>query len=119
MPAGLDPPTAARLARICALFSSDVSGERSAAAWQAHKLLTAAGLDWHDVFAPAAPVRVEPAPPSSAAHIGAARWALQFHERLTDRERKFLADIGRCRRISAKQAAWLADILRQLRGGGG
>ncbi len=51
--------------------------------------------------------------------IAEARWALQFHDRLTAWERKFLADIGRYHRISAKQAAALDGIVRRLREGRG
>ncbi len=69
MRTALDPSVAAKLARICALFSSDVSGERGAAAWQADKPLKA-------------------------------------------------ADLARCRRITIRQSAALAGILRQLRRNG-
>ncbi len=118
MPGGLDPSVATKLAKICGLLGSAHDGERSAAAYQATRLLQAHGYSWQDVFAVApAPALSQPA--AHAPQVAEAQWALQFHERLTDRERKFLADIGRCRRISAKQAAWLADIVRELRGAGG
>jgi hypothetical protein len=107
----LDPSVIGKLSKIAGLFGSDHDGERSAAAWQATRLLQAHGLTWADVFAPPPTVRL----PVRAPHVAGVQWALQFQDRLTDRECKFLVDIGRCRRISAKQTAWLGDILRKLR----
>ncbi len=117
MRTALDPLVAAKLARICALFSSDVSGERGAAAWQADKLLKAAGLDWTDVFAPAPAVAWSPAPTSGAPapHVAEARWALRFQDRLNAWEQQFLADLARRRRITIKQSAVLDGILHKLR----
>ncbi len=115
----LDPAVRSRLAKVVGLLGSDHDGERSAAAYQATRLLQAHGYSWQDVFA-AGPAPVPPPlAQAPAPHVAEAQWALRFQDRLTDRERRFLADIGRCRRISAKQAAWLADIVRGLRGGNG
>ena len=111
---GLDPSVVARLSKIAGLLGSDHDGERSTAAWHATKLLQAHGLCWADVFAPALP---PPQPSLRAPHVAVAQWALQFHNRLTPWERKFLADIGRCHRISAKQAAALDGIVAKLRMG--
>ncbi len=113
---GLDPAVAARLAKIAALLSSSHDGEVVAAAAKATMLLRAHGLAWQDVFTPEL---APPQPPLRAPHSAQVQWALGFPGRLTDRERKFLADIGRCRRISAKQAAWLDGIVHKLRQGGG
>ncbi len=116
---GLDPAVATKLTKVLSLLGSDHAGERSAAAWHATRLLKANGLSWDDLFVPvSAPPPLAP-PPMRAPHVADALWASQFPDRLTAWERKFLADIGRCHRISAKQAAWLADIVRELRGGNG
>ncbi len=114
-----DPSTVNRLAKVTARLASSFDGERTTAAAVASRLLADLGLGWQDLVA-----RAFQAPPSAPAlppqvpHAAAVRWASQYKDRLTDRERKFLADIGRCRRISAKQAAWLADIVAKLRQGG-
>ena len=44
------PAEAERLAKICALFSSNHMGERAAAAHKADQLIRAAGLTWPDVL---------------------------------------------------------------------
>lgn len=110
MPGSLDPSVVAKPAKIRGLLGSAHDGGRSAAAWQATRLLQARGLSWADVFAPPP----TPQRPPHAPHTVEAQWALRFYGRLTSRERKFLADIGRCRRIGAKQAAALDGILRKL-----
>ena len=111
----LDTSVATKLAKIAGLLGSDQDGERSAAAWHATKLLQAHGLSWLDVFTPALP---PPQPPLHAPHVAAVQWALQFPDRLSPWERRFLADIGRRYRLSAKQAAALDGIVAKLRMGG-
>ena len=110
----LNPSVAAKLAKICGLLGSDQDGERSAAAWQATRLLRTQGLSWADVFTPALP------PPQAvhASHIAKAQWAQQFSARLSPWERSFLADISRRHRLTMKQAAALDGILLKLRQGG-
>ena len=121
----LNPSLATKLAKICGLLGSDHDGERSAAAWQATRLLRAQGLSWADVFAPALP----PPPrhpvyagPSYAApmtrHAAKVRHAQRYPERLTDWEASFLADLGRCRSLSTKQAAALGRIVAKMPPGG-
>jgi hypothetical protein len=82
-----------RLAKICGLFSSDKLGERAAAAWQADRLVRAAGLTWCDLLAPTlpAPDRVhDPRVCMTAAEI------LKHHSHdLTDWERQFLKSLAR------------------------
>ena len=111
----LDPSVVARLSKIAGLFGSDHGGERSAAAWQATRLLQAHGLTWADVFAPAQSVR----PAAQAPHVAEAQWALTFHDRLTAWERKFLADIIGRRRLTARQEKVLHDVLDKVRRSGG
>lgn len=41
-----------RLAKICGLFGSDLPGERSSAAYKAHRFLLSKGVDWFDALAP-------------------------------------------------------------------
>jgi hypothetical protein len=106
-----DPSVVARLSKIAGLFGSDHGGERSAAAWQATRLLQAHGLTWADVFAPAQSAR----PAAQAPHVAEAQWALRFKDRLNAWEQQFLAGLARRRRITAKQAAVLDGIVRKLR----
>ena len=112
---GLNPAVATKLAKVCGLLGSDHDGERSTAAWHATKLLQAQGMTWADVFAPALP---PPQPTLHAPHVAAVQWALQFPDRLTAWECRFLADIGRRTRLTTKQAAKLDGIVHKLRGGG-
>ena len=115
----LHPRAADRLTKLCGLLTSSHDGERANAAALASRLLTDCGLTWADLVARAFQAPQPPAQlPPHAQHIRDVQWALRFQNRLTDRERKFLTDIGRCRRISAKQAAWLDGIVRKLGGGG-
>jgi hypothetical protein len=89
-------------------------------------LLRTQGLRWEDVFTPALP-----APPQRPVYRGPAhqapmmphaakvRHALRYPERLTPWEVKFLADLGRYRSLSLKQAAALDRILAKMPLAGG
>lgn len=112
---GLDPAVAAKLTKVCGLLASDLDGERSAAAWQATKILRSHGLTWADVLQPALPapspvVRVRQPP-----HSAAVQFALQHAARLSAWERQFLQDIARRWQLSPKQADILNRIVFQLR----
>lgn len=124
MPGSLDPTTATRLAKICGLLGSDQDGERSAAAWQATKLLRSQGLTWTDVFTPALPPPSRPQPRPAyqhptyhtpvAVHVAKAEWAQRFPDRLTPWEAKFLADLRLRRSLTPKQASVLDGILAKM-----
>lgn len=110
----LDPAVASKLTKVCGLLGSDHDGERAAAAWQATRLLRQAGLTWADLFAPVPPPRTRAAAPVRAPHAARVQWALGFQDRLTPWESGFLRDISRRRRLSARQAAMLETIVREL-----
>ncbi len=115
MPHGLDPSVAAKLSKVCGMLGSEHDGERAAAAAKASMLLRAHGLSWADVFAPAAPVLMEPEP-APPPHAALARAALERAALLDEWQRNFLGSISRQRRpLSVKQRAALDGILRQLR----
>ncbi|WP_120010412.1 hypothetical protein [Teichococcus vastitatis] len=120
---GLDPAVASKLVKICGLLGSDQEGERSAAAWQATRLLQKHGMSWQDVFAasplpPPSPPQPSPAPQRASrpswGHVSKVHWALGFRSRLTPWEGAFLQEIGRRPRISAKQIEVLDGIIRKL-----
>jgi hypothetical protein len=122
----LDPSIATKLAKICSLLGSHHDGERSAAAHAATKLLRAQGLSWEDVFTPALPappqwpVHREPTYQASVmSHAAKVRHARRYPERLTNWEVTFLADLGRCRSLSPKQAVALDRIMAKVPLAGG
>ena len=74
----LPPATATRLAKVCGLLGSDHDGERASAAYQATKILRAAGMTWADIVAPARPAAPPPRSPNyGPPHAAAATAALQ------------------------------------------
>ena len=105
----LDPSVAAKLAKICGLLGSDHDGERSAAAWQATRLLQAHGLTWTSVFAPAPPPpRPRVDPQTRATWLlsigGLSLWEIEFLNGI----------VGRKRPLFPRQAAKLHEITERI-----
>ncbi len=98
-----------RLAKICSLFSSDVMGERAAAAHKANQIVTAAGLSWQEVFQPVSPTYRPTDPRPRAMTPGE---VLARHgDRLTDWETRFLVSLMRWRKgWTPKQRARFEEI---------
>src|SRR3954469_13533270 len=114
----LPPEAAAKLAKVCGMLGSDHDGERSAAAWQATRILRLHGKTWSDLF-PAERQAPEPRRASNApSHVAATTAALQHLGHLTAWELRFLRDIARRSRLSPKQATTLDGIMRKLRAAG-
>ena len=112
----LPPAAAAKFAKVCGLLGSDHDGERSTAAYQATKILRANGMTWADIVAPARPAAPPPRSPNyGPPHAAAATAALRCADRLTPWELRFLQDILRRHRLTAKQAAALGEIIQKLR----
>lgn len=114
----LPPEAASRLSKICGLLGSDQDGERSAAAYQATRLLQSHGLTWAELIDLSARQTFEAPIPSSPDHVEEARWALQHLDQLTKWERSFLIDVSRRRSLTRKQAQALAGIVHDLRTAG-
>ena len=102
-----------RLAKICGLLGSNQDGERSAAAYQATKILQEHRLTWRDV--------IEAAGRREAEQLEAPDWREQLTVcasrtvRLTEWECRFLAQLVRWgRRPSEKQLIILARIYAKV-----
>lgn len=115
--ARLDPRTAARLAKIGALFSSDHAGERAVAAAKFHAVLRNLNLNWEDLLSTGSEQQ-------QGATCGRPHWRQMAvmcqakAQSLNPREAKFVSDIVQQRRqASDKQLSWLNDIYdRHYRG---
>lgn len=109
MTAFLDPNTADKLAKVCALFGSDHDGERANAAAQAHRLLRASGLSWFDVLQNPQGI--------PKTNLGKIRFAMARTDMLTFWERGFLLSIRhKADRLSEKQLALLDEIIAEIGG---
>jgi len=98
------PKLVARLVQLCGMFGSSHDGERANAAALADRLVRQVGLTWADVIVP---------PPAEWQHMALVCRA-HAHS-LNDRERDFLANIGRLRKPpSDKQLDWLIAIYERL-----
>ncbi len=122
MPAAaqLTPQMVSRLGQLILLLNSPHDGEKVAACGAIMRTLGSAGLDLHalaDIVRNAAAGAPPQTPPNNdeTPHADAA-WCLRVGaSTLTARERKFLEDIARARYpISARQRAWLDDIVARL-----
>lgn len=101
----LDRETAKRLAKVCALFSSDKLGERAAAAAMADSLLKAKGLTWGQVFAPE----------SADSFAPLIAFAIAHQELLDDWQLAFVHSIKGRQSLSEKQLAKLNEIVGIVR----
>jgi hypothetical protein len=114
MTALLDPRSAEKLAKICALFSSNHDGERASAAALADKLVRTQGLTWQQVIS-------MPSTTSSTTREKIA-FALANIGALSMWERGFLYSVNSKRKLSPKQLIVLDQIVakaRAYRDGGG
>ena len=118
MNALLDPRAAARLAKLLGLIGSIHDAEALAAARKANEFVHLNGLTWPDV------IRVET---SRRREVDPHRdWRLELDlcvehiESLNGRDQDFIRSLRsteRWREPSAKQMAWLGDIVTRLRRG--
>jgi hypothetical protein len=104
MTALLDPNTADRLAKVCAMFGSDHDGERASAAAVADRLVRGLGLTWPEIILPRRHTVEE--------QIGV---ALANLDALTTWERGFIYSINGRRSLSTKQQDLLASISAKAR----
>lgn len=114
-----------RLTKIISMFGSPYEGERNAAFAKACDIVAAEFGDWSTLLEAARrgrqfhERRVRNANPPSVSLRNHQRLAFDLlaePEALTDWERKFLANIARLPRISAKQSATLQNIRQRVRG---
>lgn len=101
-----------RLSKIMGMLGSDHDGERSAAAWQASKLLREAKLTWRDVIGTTTCPMCKP-----SASFGWRRLAARCLEvgGVTSWERDFLNSLlSKSYPLTPKQAAVLNKIARSL-----
>jgi hypothetical protein len=110
--AALDNRTAERLAKMCAMLSSDHDGERAAAALLVTRTLRSTGLTWEDVFSGEAQSTTHD---TDLPHHAKAAWALQYQGLLSAWEVSFLQSISRQRRATAAQLSKLEEIIAELR----
>jgi hypothetical protein len=112
-----------RLRQLLLLLSSDQPGEVAAAAAAITRTLKSEGMDWHALVDG---LTKEPRPRRSAHSANHSdetsdwramrEYCLERCERLRDREREFLEDLGRWRGdLTEKQHSWLLAIHGRLR----
>ena len=105
-------PDLEKLAKLCALLTSDRDGEVLAAAHKASSLLRRHGLTWHQVIEAAA--RQADPPPIEPQWRLLRRQCLARPDLLTEWELAFLARIGRQTRISPRQLEVLERLAAEL-----
>ena len=112
-PLPMDPKTLNQLGAIAGMLGSDHAGERSAAAYQATKLLRRHGLTWREIIERALRDVEDDEPPLS--------WRDQVdeclgrHWRLTNWEHAFVCELaGYQRTPSDKQLAILDRLYRKI-----
>lgn len=98
---------ATRLAKIAALFASDMDGERAAAARKFHEALVADGLTLGDVLG------TRPAPMSKPFHQYQAGHCLRTLRALSDWEQSFLRAMQRSKAPSDRQLECLTALYQQ------
>src|SRR5690348_2846561 len=101
-----------RLAKLLGLLGSNHDGEVLAAARQAERLRSAAGVTWADIISPTVPATKGLLWPESTSE--AIELAIDNAQRLSDWDRQFIASIARRDNLSAKQMAVLARIVRTI-----
>ena len=107
----LDPPAVEKLAKICAMFSSDFPGERAAAAALADKLIRDRGLQWDQVLTAPAPK------PSGDAEL--IEFALKHGDEILNAwEHGFLTSIKSRWSLTKKQRAKLESIVEKVQSRG-
>jgi len=97
--------TAAHLAKICGLFSSDHAGERAAAAQKADQMVRGFGLTWRQLLSPQ--------PVSDNERM--VEFSLRFPEYCSEREWEFLHGVAGKQKLSEKQRIWLEQIFHRAR----
>ena len=108
----LEATAATKLAKICGLFSSNHDGERAAAAWQADRIVRAAGLTWLELL-----VNDQHAQPQTY-HTSPRDILTRYSADLTVWERTFLDGIARRPgTLSARQMQIFLEIRRRVTGG--
>jgi hypothetical protein len=121
----LSAPERRRLARLLGLLGSDHAGERDSAACKAQQLVTARGTTWQAVLSVTEPAAVPGYAEGYATGYAAAVAALVPPWRvqrdlalglpdLSAKERAFLEDIGRWRRLTPRQQDWLEAIFQRV-----
>jgi hypothetical protein len=102
----LDAATAGKLARICAMFSSNHDGERATAAQMADRIIRARGLTWPDIILP------------RLGHSSVEEqidFALRYGDDILNAwEEGFLRGIKGRQFLTAKQLAKLGDIVAKV-----
>lgn len=111
-----DDVAAGKLVKIARLFSSDLLGERAAAANAAHRMVAGLGLDWSDVIRPIRPAP-RPHAPADDWHDDL-RLALRFQRDLNAWEARFIANMRGRSSATPKQRRTLAEIAAHLRARG-
>jgi hypothetical protein len=108
----LDPMQAARLIKLCGMFSSDHAGERDTAARLADQLVRQNKLTWSDVIGNGRYTWREPQTTWDVVCIVA-----KYRSVLTEWERKFITDLAQRgdAGFSPKQTAILGKLLNKVR----
>ena len=123
---------AERLARICAMFSSNHAGERSSAAAMADELVRKAGLVWSEVIFSSSsypssrspsgwstePSRARPCPQGDCSDLSPEELidlAVRVYDDawISPWERKFVMGVCGCRSLTDKQLAKLRSIVAE------
>jgi hypothetical protein len=102
---------AIKLAKVCALFSSNHDGEVTAAAKLADRIVRDAGLNWHDIISMG--WKANSASTWASTVEGKIGLALGSPDCLNDWERRFLLSLSG-RRLTLKQADLLDRIVLKV-----
>ena len=114
---GLDPSSAAKLAKVCGMLGSEHDGERSAAATAATRILHDHGVTWSDLVtvAAATSARSDPGPAAALPQEIARQILLGRRHLLSPWEVRFVENLARWRgRVTPKQAARLTQLCTDL-----
>jgi hypothetical protein len=106
-----------KISKLIPLLGSDKDGEIVAAAKAIGRTLRATGCDWHDLASlVVSPPRVPGTGGSQLDCKQMAEWCLRnAADRMTERERAFVANMGRTwAHATDRQADWLEAIYRRL-----
>jgi hypothetical protein len=105
----LAPADMGRLAKVCALFSSNHVGERAAAAATADRIVKGAGLSWSELLR--LPVPGDSAP-ARCGVLSAADILALYNDRLTQWERSFLTDLTAWRGHPTRRQSQVLEKIR-------
>ena len=104
-----------KLAKVCALFSSNFDGERSTAALLADSMVRDAGFTWEQVLSRSGPKTRRSAWQEPHDLQSAVAMCSTFPECLSEWERRFIASVADSPSLSRKQKQVLDSLVGKAR----